>query len=106
MFTQAKRIAAPLLPVFIGLLCSLQSALAFTPSSDGLYAVFVTSLGEFTAELYYEEVPLTVASFVRLAEGTHPWVDSITGEIKMVNFDNAYKKIFDFEIKSCLLWYI
>lgn len=30
---------------------------AFTPSEDGLYAVFDTSSGEFTARLHFEQAP-------------------------------------------------
>jgi cyclophilin family peptidyl-prolyl cis-trans isomerase len=37
---------------------------------DGLYAEFVTPRGTVTAELFYRQVPLTVASFTGLAEGT------------------------------------
>ncbi|NJW51615.1 peptidylprolyl isomerase [Salinimicrobium oceani] len=37
---------------------------------DGMYAEFKTNHGTFVAELFYEATPMTVASFVSLAEGT------------------------------------
>lgn len=37
---------------------------------DGLYAEIVTTRGTLTAELFFQQTPLTVASFVGLAEGT------------------------------------
>ena len=43
---------------------------------DGMYAEFNTSLGPVVAELYFEETPMTVASFVSLAEGKSKMVDS------------------------------
>ncbi|MCH4824335.1 peptidylprolyl isomerase [Gramella lutea] len=43
---------------------------------DGMYAEFNTSMGPIVAELYFEETPMTVASFVSLAEGTSKMVDS------------------------------
>lgn len=37
---------------------------------DGLFAVFEVAGGTITAQLFYEEAPLTVVNFVGLAEGT------------------------------------
>src|SRR6516162_7723401 len=41
----------------------------------GLYAVFNTSMGTITAELFEKDAPITVANFVALARGTKPWKD-------------------------------
>ncbi|WCO00731.1 peptidylprolyl isomerase [Psychroserpens ponticola] len=42
---------------------------------DGLYAEFITTKDTMIAKLFYDKVPVTVANFVALAEGTHPMVD-------------------------------
>ncbi|MFY0631219.1 MAG: peptidylprolyl isomerase [Flavobacteriaceae bacterium] len=48
---------------------------------DGLYADMETDKGTIIMKLYPEQVPLTVANFVTLAEGTNPMVpDSIKGK--------------------------
>lgn len=50
---------------------------------DGLYAEFGTPRGTVTCELFFQKTPLTVASFVGLAEGTlgpvprHPFFDGL-----------------------------
>ena len=45
-----------------------------------LYAHFTTSRGNFTAKLFDEQVPATVANFTGLAEGTKEWTDPRTGK--------------------------
>jgi len=56
---------------------------------DGLFAVFDTTLGSYTAELYYVEAPITVASFVTLAEGSRAWLDLPTGQARTNKFYNG-----------------
>jgi cyclophilin family peptidyl-prolyl cis-trans isomerase len=57
---------------------------AATGLPDGLYAEFTTPRGVIIAELYYPKVPLVVASFTGLAEGTlgpaprRPFFDGLT----------------------------
>jgi peptidyl-prolyl cis-trans isomerase A (cyclophilin A) len=41
----------------------------------GVYAVFDTTQGEITCELYPDKAPKTVANFLGLAEGTKDFVD-------------------------------
>ncbi len=50
-------------------------AFAQAPRKPGLYAVFHTSMGDFTAQLFEKEVPNTVHNFVGLATGTRAWAD-------------------------------
>jgi len=59
-------------------LALLLSILPFSAGAQ-VYADFQTSLGNFTCELHAKAVPMTVANFVTLAEGTRPWLDERTG---------------------------
>lgn len=43
--------------------------------APGLYVVFETSMGSFTAKMFEKEVPNTVANFVGLAEGSKEFTD-------------------------------
>lgn len=66
----------PALPFRAGLtlLCLTAAAVSRAVDAprepDGLYAEFTTPRGSITCELFFQKTPLTVASFVGLAEGT------------------------------------
>jgi cyclophilin family peptidyl-prolyl cis-trans isomerase len=77
------------LATFFISLALLVTARGFEPTEDGLYAVFDTSEGEFTAALYFEQVPITVANFVGLAENSISHFDVTTGEAQNKPFYNG-----------------
>jgi cyclophilin family peptidyl-prolyl cis-trans isomerase len=59
------------------------------PLPNGLYAIFSTSMGNFTAKLYEKDTPLSVANFVALAQGAKPWRDPKThAMVKRPLYDN------------------
>lgn len=47
-----------------------------------IFATLKTTLGEIRIELFADKVPVTVANFVGLAEGTQPWRDPKTGQLE------------------------
>ena len=65
-----------------GLLISSTSCQEQYPDlGDGMFAEFVTSKDTIIIQLFYDKVPLTVANFVGLADGTHPMLpDSLKGK--------------------------
>ena len=71
-----RRAAAPLLRTVAALVFVLATAVLLSCQESnwdlpaGLYAEMVTTRGTMVLELEYEKTPLTVASFVGLAEGT------------------------------------
>src|SRR5690348_9439068 len=46
-----------------------------TKLPPGVYAQFQTSMGNFTAELFEKQTPVTVANFIGLAQGTKEYTD-------------------------------
>jgi len=57
--------------------------------ANGLYAVFNTSKGAFTTQLYEKYTPITVENFVALAQGTRATLDPKTGQtVKRRLYDN------------------
>lgn len=48
---------------------------------DGIFAEIITNKGTMVAKLYNQKTPLTVSSFIGLAEGSHPLLtDSLKGK--------------------------
>lgn len=60
--------------VLLGI-AALANAQSEPDLKPGLYAIFETSQGSFTAQLYDKYTPLNVKNFVGLATGTKPWWD-------------------------------
>ena len=62
-----------------------------------LYAHFTTSEGKFTARLFDQETPNTVANFRGLAEGTKEWTDPRSGKkVKQPYFDGTiFHRVID-----------
>jgi peptidyl-prolyl cis-trans isomerase A (cyclophilin A) len=54
-----------------------------------LYAHFTTTVGDFTARLFDEQAPKTVANFTGLAEGTREWTDPRSGRKVKTPFYNG-----------------
>jgi len=71
--------------------------------SAGLYAVFETTLGEITCELYPDKAPKTVENFVGLANGTKESTDPRTHQRTQRRFYDGlvfHRVIPDFMIQG------
>ncbi|HTS66254.1 MAG TPA: peptidylprolyl isomerase [Candidatus Acidoferrales bacterium] len=69
----------------------------------GLYAIFNTSMGTFTAKLFETETPVTVRNFAALARGTKPWKDPKTNAMAakpMYNNITFHRVIKNFMIQT------
>ena len=74
---------------FALLLSVAACAFAQPQQSNGLYAIFNTSVGTFTARLYEKDTPVTVENFVALALGTKATRSPKTGAMaKRPLYDN------------------
>jgi peptidyl-prolyl cis-trans isomerase A (cyclophilin A) len=72
-------------------------------ATPGLYAHFSTSMGNFTARLFEQETPKTVANFSELAQGTREFTDPKThAKTKRAYFDGLtfHRVIPDFMIQG------
>ncbi|WP_025741468.1 peptidylprolyl isomerase [Aquimarina pacifica] len=67
---------------------------------DGIYAEIITNKGTAVAKLYHEQVPMTIANFVSLAEGTNTMVDSLYKGKKYYNGIIFHRIIKDFMIQT------
>lgn len=67
---------------------------------DGLYAELQTNKGTILVKLYFEDVPMTVANFVSLAEGTNRTVtDSLKGT-KYYNGIRFHRVVKNFVVQA------
>lgn len=67
-----------------------------------LYAVFDTSMGKITVELFDKDAPKTVDNFVSLAKGTKEWKDSTGQMVKKPLYNKTifHRVIPDFMIQG------
>ncbi|MGB7784759.1 MAG: peptidylprolyl isomerase [Salinimicrobium sp.] len=87
------------------LLCSILLTLTsckeeYPDLDNGMYAEIKTNRGPILAELYYKATPMTVASFVSLAEGNSELVDEQYKDKKFYNNLIFHRVIKDFMIQG------
>lgn len=63
--------------------------LAALAQTNGIFADFTTSMGNFSCQLDYTNSPMAVANFVGLAAGERAWLDLVTGQARTNAFYNG-----------------
>ncbi len=79
-----------------------QAALGMKPG-EKMFATLKTSMGDVVVELAWDKVPITVANFVGLAEGTKEWTDPRTGKVEKKPLYNGtifHRVIPDFMVQA------
>ena len=59
------------------------------PQKPGLYAIFKTEFGDIRTILYEKDAPVSVATFVGLAQGTQAWRDPDGKFVKKPYYNNT-----------------
>ncbi|CAA0147317.1 peptidylprolyl isomerase [Tenacibaculum maritimum] len=86
--------------IVFAILFSACKAAKYPDLDNGIYADVKTSRGDILLKLYAKDVPMTVANFVSLAEGTHPkMTDSLKGT-KFYDGTKFHRVIKDFMIQG------
>jgi peptidyl-prolyl cis-trans isomerase A (cyclophilin A) len=73
------------------------------PLAPGIYAVFNTTEGKITVQLFEKDAPLTVKNFLELAEGSREWTHPTTrakSKDKLYNGTIFHRVIPDFMIQG------
>ena len=91
-----KKLFAPLLIILFTLGCKTQ----YPDLESGLYADIKTNKGSIVVKLAYDKVPITVANFVSLSEGTNTFVSEEFKSKKFYNGIQFHRVIADFMIQS------
>jgi len=93
-----KVIKLVLLVLIIGMMACKSAK--YNDLDDGLYADLQTDRGDILLKLEYEVVPITVANFVSLAEGTNPYVDESNKDKMFYDGLKFHRIVPDFMIQG------
>jgi peptidyl-prolyl cis-trans isomerase A (cyclophilin A) len=98
---QSQQLTARAAEVNKDLVDETAKALGLKPGQK-LYATFKTTMGDMTAELFWEQAPKTVRNFVELAEGKKEWTDPSGQKVKKPLYDGTkfHRVIPDFMIQG------